>query len=153
MMNRTPMTISPEAAERTRAAIDARAALRLGIDPRPGATVSLRAVSRTMNQNVEGHCVPFGESVLQVHELDVPAFVAMVETASASDLERVRAEQAQRIADNEIARRASRTARLQHDTWPAVFRAVLRRDPLPFDLVEVLSDETPATPAKRGART
>ncbi len=151
MMNRTPLTITEEAAQRVQNALAAKSALRLGIDPRPGKTVPLRIVSRTANHCVAGHAVPFGESVLTVHELDVPEFLAYVETASAPDLERVRQEQAQRVADNEAARRESRTARLQHDTWPAVFRAVLRRDPLPFDLVEVLDDAQPAATPKRGA--
>lgn len=152
-MNRTaPMTITEEARLRTQDALAAKSALRLGIDPRPGKTVSLRVVSRTINHCVAGHVVPLGESVIQVHELDVPAFVAEVETASAADLERVRLEQAQRVSDNEATRRESRTARLLHDTFPAVFRAVLRRDPKAFDVVEVLSDEQPAAPSKRGAK-
>ena len=153
MMNRTPMTITEEAAQRVQNALAAKSAARLGIESRPGKTVSLRIVSRSANHCCAGHVVPFGESTLEVHELDVPAFMAEVETASASDLERVRAEQAQRIEDNDRLRRESgRSARLALDTWPAVFTSVMRRSPRAFDLVEVLDAETPAAPAKRSSR-
>lgn len=151
-MNRTVPTITPDAAARTRAALDARAAWRLGIDPRDGKRVALRVVSRGFHA-ICGHAIKPGEQILDVHELDAPFFVREVETASAADLDRVRLEQEQRIRDNEEARRQhGNHARKVHDSWPAVFTAVMRRGPAPLDLVEVLDDAQPAaTPKRKGA--
>lgn len=147
-----PLSITEQARERVRAAIDAKAALRLGIDPREGRRIAIRVKANALNHAICGHVVPHPEGVIEIHESDLGAFAAEVEDASQADLDRVAAEQRTRIEENEATRRGSRTARLQHDTWPAVFTAVMRRSPRALSFLEVLSDETPATPAKRSSR-
>lgn len=144
-------TISDDARERTRAALDAKAALRLGIDPRPGRRVALRVVSRGTHA-IAGHYLVAGEQTIDCHEADVDAFAREVERATPDEIARVTAEQTARAEEADKARREG--GRFKPTSWEACYTAVLRRACSPIVSVEVLDAEPPASPpAKRGART
>lgn len=137
--------------EERRAEIEAR---KLGIDARPGKRVTLRVVSGTLGQVVCGRVLALGENVLaDVLETDVPEFCALVEDASPEELAIVDRERKLRVADAAKLRAKRQPVNSYTTTYVAAFTAVMRREPKPLVSVEVLADEAPAAPTKKGSRS
>ena len=147
-MNAPTVAATPES---LRAALDAKEAARRGIDPRPGKRVTLSILSRTGGMAICGRIVPFGSSVLpDVHVDDVHEFTRWIDQSTPEELRSVDLEIRRRIAERDAARRDGQTPPRQSVEPYAVHRACLRRDKLPFDRVEIMSDEpdAPAPAAK-----
>ena len=139
--------------ETLRAALDAKAGLRAGIDSRPGRRVDLRVESRSTNMVVAGRIVPLGTSIVTgVHCDDLHLFTSLVEQASATDLAAVEAEQRRRIAERDEARRTGATLPKAHLHFEGCFRAVTRRDPAPFLSVAIIDGDEPAQPPTKAKR-
>mgnify|MGYP003377234301 CR=1 FL=1 len=137
-----------------REALDAKSALRNGIDPRGGKRVTLRIESRTSNMAICGRIVNYGVNVLpDVHHLDVHEYTRWVDTSTPEELAAVNLELRRRVAERDAARRDGTSVPRVSIEPLAVHRACLRRDKLPFDAVEILSDEPDApAPAAKAAR-
>ena len=151
-MNAPTIATTPEA---LRAALDAKAGARIGVDSRPGARCTLRIESRTSGHCVAGRIVPFGISVhSDVHHLDTAEYVHWLDTSTPEELASVTTEQKRRILERDQARRDGQTPPRASVEWGAVFRSVLRRDPKPFTSVEVLPDTIePEAPAPARGRS
>lgn len=137
--------------EQLRAALDARAGARIGVDSRPGPRRTVRVESRSSGHCVIGRIVPYGVSVhSEVLESDCAEFLHWLDVSTPEELASVTTEQKRRLLERDQARRDGQTPPRASVEWGAVFRSVLRRDPKPFTSVEILSDEpeAPATAAK-----
>ena len=139
--------------EALRAALDAKAGARLGVDSRPGRRHDLRVESRSTNMVVAGRIVPLGVSIVTgVHTDDLHLFTSLVEQASETDLAAVVAEQRRRIAERDEARRTGATLPKAHLHFEGCFRAVTRRDPAPFLSVAIIDADEPAQPTTKARK-
>jgi hypothetical protein len=137
--------------ETRRAEIEAR---KLGIDARPGKRVTLRVVSIPTNQVVCGRMLSSGENILaDVLESDVAEFLGLVEDATPEELAIVERELKLRVADATRLRSQGKKPDAYSTTWVGAFTGVLRREPKALRSVEILTDEAPSAPSKKGSRS
>lgn len=123
------------ARERALTSIERREALRAGVDVRPGEMVTVEIVSRSHGAHA-GFVVSPGAAHYTVHEADVKALEAMVETANEATMRVVK----DRLAVDEESFRASK-GRGVRPSLEAAFRVITGRDLRPFVSVRVIESK------------
>lgn len=127
---------------------DIATARALRIDPpRNEAKVRIRVSSRSDGHIIAGHRLGLGENTIEVYASDVAAFEREVETRDCAPVReklaffddlRARKLKGEQIADDLLPR--------FDPSFPAAFRTIYGRDPLPLDRVERI--EKPQARAK-----
>lgn len=101
----------------------------------PYGVIRVAVTSHTDGQVIPGgHRAMSGEGVFEIYESQLGDLEALVDPASASDLDRVRADYEHHVSECE----SGRNERPYLPSIPASYRRLFHRDMLPFSMVEVL---------------